>query len=108
MHVKHGAHAIVGDRSVGELTRDLEFFNADAVIVTGQRTGDTATLEEVQEVRDATTLPILIGSGVTKDNVGTLMDVADGVIIGSSLKQDGVWWQPVERKRVDAFMRAFG
>ncbi len=108
VHVKHGAHAIVGDRSVGELTRDLEFFNADAVIVTGQRTGDTATLEEVQEVRDATTLPILIGSGVTKDNVGTLMDVADGVIIGSSLKQDGVWWQPVERKRVDAFMRAFG
>ncbi len=108
VHVKHGAHAIVGDRSVTELTRDVEFFNADAVIVTGQRTGDTATLEEVREVRHATTLPILVGSGVTTDNVGALMDVADGVIIGSSLKQDGVWWQPVERQRVDAFMRAFG
>ena len=71
-------------------------------------TGDTATLEEVQEVRHATKLPILIGSGVTKDNVGALMDVADGVIIGSALKQDGVWWRPVDRKRADAFMRAFG
>ena len=107
VHVKHGAHAIVGDRSVSELTRDVEFFNADVVIVTGQRTGDTATMDEIQEVRDATTLPILVGSGVTKDNVGALMDVADGVIIGSSLKQDGVWWRPVDRKRVEVFVRAF-
>ncbi len=34
-HVKHGAHAIVADRSISELTRDVEFFDADAVIATG-------------------------------------------------------------------------
>ncbi len=43
VHVKHGAHAIVADRSINELTRDAEFFDADVVIVTGQRTGDLAT-----------------------------------------------------------------
>jgi membrane complex biogenesis BtpA family protein len=108
VHVKHGAHAIVADRSIAELTRDVEFFDADAVIVTGQRTGDAAVTSELEEVREATSLPVLIGSGVTRENVGSLMDIADGVIIGSSLKQGGVWWGPVEAKRVEDFMRSFG
>lgn len=108
VHVKHGAHAIVADRSIAELTRDVEFFNADAVIVTGQRTGDAAAALELRQVREATSLPLLVGSGVTKDNVATIMSLADGVIIGSSLKREGVWWKPVELKRVEAFMKAFG
>lgn len=107
VHVKHGAHAIVGDRSIPELTRDVEFFDADAVIVTGQRTGDTATTEEIATIRGATTLPLLLGSGVTNDNVHRLMEVADGVIIGSSLKEGGVWWRPVDRARVEVFMQNF-
>ena len=106
-HVKHGAHAITADRSVAELTRDLEFFNADAVIATGQRTGDTATTQEIRTVKGATTLPVLVGSGVRADNVGQIMGVADGVIIGSSLKRGGVWWEPVEGERVAAFMLRF-
>lgn len=108
VHVKHGAHAIVADRSISELTRDVEFFNADAVIVTGQRTGDAAAAPELQQVREATSLPLLVGSGVTKDNVAAIMALADGVIIGSSLKRDGVWWESVELERVVAFMKAFG
>src|SRR5574338_1520702 len=58
-HVKHGAHAIVADRSVAELTRDLEFFDADVVIATGQRTGDPADLDELETIGRATTLPVL-------------------------------------------------
>lgn len=68
-HVKHGSHAIVADRSIPELTRDLDFFDADAVIATGQRTGDSATLSEIDEIRGATALPLLVGSGVTPNNV---------------------------------------
>lgn len=107
VHAKHGAHAIVADRSIAELTRDVEFFNADAVIVTGQRTGDAATMRELQEVSRATSLPLLVGSGVTMENVAAIMTVADGVIIGSSLKRGGGWWCPVEEERVEAFMTAF-
>jgi membrane complex biogenesis BtpA family protein len=106
-HVKHGAHAITADRSIEELTRDLEFFDADAVIATGQRTGDTATAEEIRTVKGATTLPVLVGSGVHADNVAPIMALADGVIIGSALKRGGVWWEPVERERAAAFMRRF-
>lgn len=107
VHVKHGAHAIVADRSIAELTRDAEFFNADVLIATGQRTGDAAVLDEVRAIKDATRLPVVIGSGVSADNVGDLMTVADGVIIASSLKRGGVWWNPVDAKRVAAFVRAF-
>ena len=105
-HVKHGAHAIVADRSIEELTRDVAFFNADAVIATGQRTGDTATMEEIDTIRGASSLPLLVGSGVTRDNVSMILASADGVIVASSLKKDGVWWNPVDLARVKQFMQA--
>lgn len=103
-HVKHGSHAIVADRSIQELTRDVDFFEADAVIATGQRTGDSATLEEIDEIRAATTLPLLVGSGVTPANVCQILGRTQAVIVASALKVDGVWWNDVDRKRVKHFM----
>jgi uncharacterized protein len=103
-HVKHGAHAITADRTIVELTRDLAFFDADVVIATGQRTGDAASLEEIETVKAATHLPLLVGSGVTAENVAATLEHTDGVIIASSLKYDGVWWNAVDRERVRAFV----
>lgn len=105
-HVKHGSHAIVADRSVTELTRDLAFFDADAVIATGQRTGDSADLAEIETVRDATHLPVLVGSGVSPDNIVPILQRVDAVIVASSLKQGGVWWNPVDAARVAALVAA--
>ncbi|AWQ20189.1 BtpA family membrane complex biogenesis protein [Pantoea ananatis] len=103
-HVKHGSHAIVADRSIQELTRDVDFFEADAVIATGQRTGDSATLDEIDEIRTATALPLLVGSGVTPANVCQILGRTQGVIVASALKVDGVWWNDVDRERVKHFM----
>jgi uncharacterized protein len=105
-HVKHGSHAIVADRSIEELTRDLAFFDADAVIATGQRTGDAASVEEIETVRAATHLPLLVGSGVTRENVVEILKRTEGVIVASSLKEGGVWWNPVDLERVKAFRAA--
>jgi membrane complex biogenesis BtpA family protein len=106
VHVKHGAHAITADRALGELARDVEFFDADAAIVTGERTGDAASMDELRTIAAATALPVLVGSGVTPDNVGEILTVADGVIVASALKRDGVWWNPVDPDRVAAFAEA--
>ena len=103
-HVKHGAHAIVADRSIAELTRDVEFFGADAVIATGQRTGDPVDLDELALIGRSTGLALLVGSGVTTDNVEAIFGYADAVIIGSSLKTGGVWWDAVEQAKVSRFM----
>jgi membrane complex biogenesis BtpA family protein len=104
VHVKHGAHAITGDRSIPELARDAEFFDADVAIATGQRTGDAATPDEIRAIAEGCSLPVVIGSGVTPGNIGQILSLADGVIIASYLKQDGVWWNPVDPERVRAFM----
>lgn len=105
VHVKHGSHAIVADRTLAELTRDVEFFDADVVIATGQRTGDAASLEETRSIKEATQLPLLIGSGVTEENILDLLQIADGVIVASSLKEKGVWWTPVSQKKVRSLMK---
>ena len=103
-HVKHGAHAIVGDRPVEELVKDLVFFDADVIIATGQRTGHAADLGYIGMIKQAAGLPTLVGSGVTPDNVNDILDIVDGVIVASSLKYDGVWWNAVEPQRVTSFI----
>jgi membrane complex biogenesis BtpA family protein len=104
VHVKHGAHAITGDRSIPELARDVEFFDADVTIATGQRTGDAASLDEIRLVAEGCGLPVVVGSGVNPDNVGEIFSVADGVIVASYLKRDGVWWNEVDPERLRHFM----
>jgi uncharacterized protein len=103
-HVKHGAHAIVADRPVEEQVKDLVFFDADAVIATGQRTGHAAELGYIKMIKEASGLPTLVGSGVTPDNANDILGIVDGVIVASSLKYDGVWWNQVEPARVSAFI----
>ena len=105
-HVKHGSHSITSDRSIGELTRDLDFFDVDAVIATGHRTGDSATMEEIEEVANATSLPVLVGSGVNANNIAQILTRASAVIVASSLKKDGVWWNPVDPEKVRSFVTA--
>ena len=106
VHVKHGAHAITADRSIPELARDVEFFDADVAIATGQRTGDAATMDELRTIAAGTSLPLMVGSGVNPDNVADIFQIADGVIVASYLKHDGVWWNPVDPARLAHFMQA--
>ncbi len=105
-HVKHGSHAIVADRPIEELTRDLAFFDADVIIATGQRTGNAATAAEIETIGAATGLPLLVGSGVDKSNIADILKRTNGVIVASSLKQGGVWWNPVDVERVREFRAA--
>lgn len=95
VHVKHGSHAIVADRSVSEQARDVEFFGADIVIATGSRTGAATELEEVEDVRAGTRLPVLVGSGLTAENAATLLASADGAVVGSWFKATGDMWGEV-------------
>jgi membrane complex biogenesis BtpA family protein len=104
VHVKHGAHAITADRTLAELARDVEFFGANGAIATGQRTGDSANLDELRAIAEGTTLPVLVGSGVNPANVGDMFSVARAVIVASSLKRDGVWWNEVDPDRLRSFM----
>ncbi len=83
------------------------FFGADALIVSGRMTGDAPDLEKVREAkRLAGDRPLLLGSGTDEANIAAFMEVADGAIVGSSVKEDGEIANPVSVKRVRAFVRA--
>ncbi|HJY86242.1 MAG TPA: BtpA/SgcQ family protein, partial [Candidatus Acidoferrales bacterium] len=82
------------------------FYGADALIVTGRMTGSAPDVEKVREAKSLASRPILVGSGSNQENIGAFLQYADGVIVGSSLKTDGVMQNPVDLKRVRAFMDA--
>ncbi|MDR6101726.1 membrane complex biogenesis BtpA family protein [Agrobacterium larrymoorei] len=106
VHVKFGAHAITSDRSITEQATDAEWFDADVLIATGTRTGSPTQPDEVNEVRAGTNLPVIVGSGLSPEQIPALMQVADGAIIGQWLKVDSRWWNPVDPARVEALMTA--
>jgi membrane complex biogenesis BtpA family protein len=71
---------------------------ADALILTGPTTGRPTDFADVDRVRAAVPdRPILIGSGVTPDTVAESLRHADGVIVGTAIKQDGNTTNPIER-----------
>jgi hypothetical protein len=81
-----------------------EFYGADALIVTGRMTGAAPDVEKVREAKQLATRPVLVGSGTNEKTIGGFLQYADGVIVGSSLKKDGVMQNPVDPERVRRFL----
>ena len=103
---KHSAHAITADVSIVETAKAAEFFLADGVIVTGASTGEPASPDEVRDVVGAAHVPVLVGSGITPENLARFSS-AHGFIVGSSVKKGGVWCNPLDREAVRALAGAF-
>ena len=103
---KHSAHAITADVDLVETARAAEFFAADGVVVSGVATGRETDADEVRAVSAAVGIPALVGSGVTPDNLERYPE-ADGLIVGSSVKRDGWWANPVDEARANELSRNF-
>ena len=80
---------------------------ADAVILSGWATGSPPTLEDLELASAAAKgTPVLIGSGANWDNIGQLMQAADGAIVASSLKRQGMIHETIDPIRVAQFIEA--
>lgn len=101
---KHSSHAITADVDLAETARAAAFFGADGVIVTGTSTGVETDPAEVDSVRQSVSIPVLVGSGVTAENLHRFIGRAQGLIVGSHFKEDGRWERPVDPRRLEAFM----
>ncbi|MBK8253969.1 MAG: BtpA/SgcQ family protein [Polyangiaceae bacterium] len=77
------------------------FSGGDALIISGKMTGNAPNLEKVHIAKSlAGNCPVLIGSGADENNIADFLTVADGAIVGTSVKVDGVCENPVDVARV--------
>ncbi len=80
---------------------------ADAIILSGWATGSPTSREDLELAKAAAPdTPLFIGSGATAENIADLMQVADGVIVSSSLKRNGQRDQTIDPVRVSQFVEA--
>lgn len=100
--VKHAA--ALASRGLAIETKDLcERGFADAVIVSGDLTGSETNVNDLDIVKKHSSVPVLIGSGVTPDNLQSLAQ-ADGFIVGSYFKNEGKANNSVDEGRVANLM----
>ncbi|HEV8663662.1 MAG TPA: BtpA/SgcQ family protein [Candidatus Methylomirabilis sp.] len=105
---KHGAPLAPVD--VEQEARDAAYRGlADGLIVSGKGTGEPTDLARLRAVRQAVPdRPLLVGSGATPETVRRLLEIADGIIVGTSIKRDGKLANPVDPARVETLVRAAG
>lgn len=78
----------------------------DAILVSGQITGEAASMSDLEAVKKALPdTPVLANTGVKHATVADVLGIADGCIVGSSLKLDGNTWNAVDPERAAEFMR---
>jgi membrane complex biogenesis BtpA family protein len=97
----------LGTRSVAQRARSAVTSSLiDALLIAGPMAGAEPDLTVLREAKEAVAgqVPVLMNTGARADNVARFLDVADGVIVGSSLKVEGRTWNPVDSARAAAFM----
>ena len=99
------AHSL-DQRSLAGRARSAVFSSIpDAVLVSGQITGEAAALSDLQAVKAVLPdTPVMANTGVKHDTVADVLAIADGCIVGSSLKIDGDTWNAVDPDRAVDFM----
>ncbi len=94
------------DRRPLEVIAESTVFSslADVILVSGPMTGSPPTPEMVRRVKEKVDVPVFVNTGFNRNNAEEMFKYADGAIVGTSLKYEGVTWNQVDPKRVKALM----
>jgi hypothetical protein len=87
IHVKHAE--LIGDASADGLAHSARracSSGSDAVLISGNRTGEPPSLDDLDVARAASSVPVLVGSGLTADLADDLRAHSDGALVGTALK----------------------
>jgi uncharacterized protein len=91
----------VGGRTVADRAASAAYLGVDALLISGPAAGVDASLSDLREAKAAVPdVPVLANTGVKHETVADILSVADGVIVGTSMKVDGNTWNPVDPERV--------
>jgi membrane complex biogenesis BtpA family protein len=75
---------------------------ADAIVVSGNATGDAPDTVALSDAKSGAAVPVIVGSGMDPGNAQLLLKHCDGAIIGTALMQDG----RVSEEKLRVFTRA--
>lgn len=100
------AAVYLGNRPITDIARSTVFNNRpDALCVSGLTAGAETSAQTLKLVKDVVPdTPVFANTGVRLDNVEEQLKAADGAVIGTTFKQDGNTWNPVDGQRVKALM----
>ncbi len=98
--------ASLDQRPLADRARSAVFSSIpDAILVSGPITGEAASMSDLSSVKAVLPdTPVLANTGVKHDTVSDVLSVADGCIVGSSIKVQGNTWNPVDPARAKKFM----
>jgi len=99
------AHSL-DQRSLPDRARSAVFSSIpDAVLVSGQITGEAAAMSDLSAVKAVLPdTPVMANTGVKHDSVAQVLSIADGCVVGSSIKVDGNTWNNIDPERARSFM----
>jgi membrane complex biogenesis BtpA family protein len=97
----------IGTRGVADRARGAAYLRMDAVLISGPAAGVPFEMSDLRLAKEAAPdLPVIANTGVRADRIAAIFGVADGVIVGTSLKVDGDTWNPVDPDRAHRLMEA--
>lgn len=97
----------LGSRSVAERARGAAFLGVDAILISGPAAGVSFEMRDLEAAKEAVPeTPVIANTGVRAERIAEIFRVADGAIVGTSLKVDGITWNPVDPDRARRLMDA--
>lgn len=103
VQVKH-SHMLLPNITIEQSAKEAQDNGADAIVITGSSIGEETPIQMIERVNKIVNIPVIAGSGVSTKNIKEQMKIVDGAIVGSSLKKDGVFTNPVSYELVKELM----
>jgi uncharacterized protein len=97
----------IGSRGIADRARGAAFLGADAILISGPAAGVPFAMSDLEAAKEAVQqTPVVANTGVRAETIAGIFAVADAVIVGTSLKVDGVTWNQVDPARAGRLMDA--
>jgi membrane complex biogenesis BtpA family protein len=97
----------IGSRGIADRARGAEFLGADAILISGPAAGVPFAMSDLVTAKEAVPgTPVVANTGVRAESIADTFTVADAVIVGTSLKVDGITWNQVDPARAQRLMDA--
>jgi membrane complex biogenesis BtpA family protein len=98
----------ISDRPVAERAKGAEYMGVDALLISGPAAGVGVNLKDLRDSKRALKeAPILANTGVRHETAAEILSIADGAVVGTSLKADGVTWNAVDESRALEMVNLF-